>query len=336
MVRPRDILTLLLLMVVIQDAAGQQPQLRHSDRIRVAEVFHLADAIQEMVWEDWSSVPFVILLVTPGYEFLFRHPYPPDEFASLGFDEQLGSEVRVRPNSGQYPLNFLATFPAIRGVNTVVIGQPENTDKDSTLWVIVAMHEHFHQLQYTRPWYYDSVAALELDGGDDSGMWQLNYPFPYEDVNVAEAFARYVASLQDSLGLPGGSDDENFRRYRAARTALREQLGDSDYRYLSFQLWQEGIARYTEYQVAETAALHHEPLPEFMSLADFKSYAEAARVLKAMHAKEMSNLDIRTGKRTVFYPVGASEGLLLDKRNPAWKSRYFAEPFFVERYYDRN
>lgn len=319
--------------VALSHAQTEPPRLRDEDRIRIAEAFRLADSVQDSVWEGWSEVPFVLLLVTPEHEFLFRHPYPTEDFAPLGYDELLASEVHVRRNSGQYQLDFLATFPAIRGVNTVVIGQPENTNKNSTQWVIVSMHEHFHQLQYTRPWYYDGVAALDLAGGDSSGMWQLNYPFPYEDSAIGRAFERYKTALDAALAQSDGHEEERFEKYLLARREFRELLSDADYRYMSFQLWQEGIARYTEYQVAETAARRHRPLPSFTSLDDFEPYAAAAESLMAQHAEEMRTLDLAKWKRTVFYPLGASEGLLLDKRNPGWKARYFANPFHVERYH---
>jgi hypothetical protein len=39
--------------------------------------------------------------------------------------------------------------------------------------------------------------------------------------------------------------------------------------------------------------------------------------------KEMKDLDLTTWERVVFYPFGASEGLLLDKLNPNWRQKIF-------------
>ena len=313
-------------------AQVSEPALREHDRIRLAEVYHLADAVQNLIWPGWSEVPFVILLVTPQNEFLLRHPSPPEEFVSLGRDTLIGAEVFARPNSAQYGVNLLATFPAVGGVNTVVIGAPEDTDKNSTTWAIVALHEHFHQLQYTRPWYHAQVAALDLAGGDASGMWQLDYPFPYEDRDVARAFLDYKVALEDALAADG-KDARRLAELVAARSALQQMISAADYRYLSFQLWQEGIARYTEYAVARAAAEGYEPLPAFQSLADYVPYAAAAESLAATYEQEMREVDLVSWRRVVFYPVGATEGMLLDRLNPGWKSRYFDEPFFLERYY---
>ncbi len=51
----------------------------------------------------------------------------------------------------------------------------------------------FHQWQYSRPDYYPRVEALGLDGGDSTGRWMLDYPFPYDHPPV-QAAARKLAS----------------------------------------------------------------------------------------------------------------------------------------------
>ena len=44
----------------------------------------------------------------------------------------------------QFPTAIQATFPAVNGINTIVIGEPEQTSqKTSTRWVVTALHEHF-------------------------------------------------------------------------------------------------------------------------------------------------------------------------------------------------
>jgi hypothetical protein len=303
--------------------------------VRIAEAFHLAAAVQDSIWAGWGEVPFVVLLVTPADEFLVGHPYPLDDFTPLGHDSLLGTHVHHRPSSGSYPTSFLATFPAVRGVNTVVIGQPEHTGKSSTYWVITALHEHFHQLQYTRAGYYDRVAGLDLAGGDETGMWQINYPFPYDDPAVAELFMAYKTSLEAALAGAAGDDAESLlAEYLDARDRLREGLGEADYRYLSFQLWQEGVARYTEYAVAEAAGEGYQALPAFAALDDYVPYAQALDTLRQGLANEMANLDLAAWERVVFYPVGAMEALLLDAAAPGWRRRYHDEPFFLERYRD--
>jgi hypothetical protein len=57
------------------------------------------------------------------------------------------------------------------------------------------MHEHSHQLQNAQAGYSQAVAALGLSHGDQTGMWMLNYPFPYTNAGVVRTFAE----LRDQL-----------------------------------------------------------------------------------------------------------------------------------------
>lgn len=325
---------LLLAFALVPAAAAQQPSLREADHVRLAEAFHLADGIRDDIWPGWSEVPFAVLLVTPEHEFLVRHPRPSDDFALVTeYDSLLHSAVYVRDR--QFSPRLLATFPAVGGLSTVVVGQPEQTGKSSTLWVITLLHEHFHQLQNAQPDYFDAVAALDLSGGDETGMWMLSFPFPYASVAVAARFTEYRDALQRALSAARGPEEaEHVGDYLAARAALRDALGEADYRYLSFQLWQEGVARYTEYRVAEAAAEQHEPLPSFRALDDFIPYSAAADSLRRALAEELVALDLASQKRVAFYSAGAAEALLLDAVRPGWQRRYLREKFYLERYHE--
>ncbi len=157
-------------------AQDRFPSIPATDRIRLAEAFRLADEIGNDVWPNWRRAPFAVLLVTPEYEFLIRHPKPSNDFAKLPYDPVLKSDVYYRKR--KFPTSFLATFPAVRGsmISTIVVGEAENTwVKTSTPWVITLLHEHFHQLQDSHPNFYADVGALNpaLGRGRQSicGIW---------------------------------------------------------------------------------------------------------------------------------------------------------------------
>ncbi len=328
---------ILVVAVSLAAAAAQGQTLREADRVRLAEAFRLAEQVQDSIWTSWSAAPFAVLLLTPEHEFLLRHPRPSDDFTLVGYDSLLGCEVLARATTGRFSPEFLATFPAVGGVPTVVIGTPERTRKSSTLWVITLLHEHFHQLQYSQPDYYEAVAALDLAGGDESGMWMLNYPFPYDSTSVRERHATYAAALQRALQSAHGPEGgDHLAGFLAARRDLRGALTEAQYRYLSFQLWQEGVARYTEYRVAELAAERRAPLSAFQKLPDHLTYAQAADTLRRALEEEMRTLDLAAWERVAFYPTGAAEALLLDAVAPGWRRRYFQEKFYLERYFEKN
>ena len=325
-----------VLLIAVSDALSQDiPVLRRVDRVRLAEAFRLSDKLGDDLWPGWSKAPFAVLLVARHTEFLIRHPRPSEDFKSLGYDEQLKSEVYFRDR--KFQPNLLATFPAVGGVSTIVIGQAENTaSKTSTPWVITLLHEHFHQLQDSQPNFYKDTEALNLARGDQTGMWMLNFPFPYATPEVSQQFSVVARALVEAMeAKPQALFASKLATYLEAREALKKMLSVDDYKYMSFQLWKEGMARYTEYRVAQWAASKFEPSREFKALQDFTTFAAAADQVREGIVRELSTLKLPEHKRVAFYPLGAGEGLLLDRANPNWRSRYFAEKFDNAVYFKR-
>ena len=183
--------------------SAQTPKINPTDRTRLIETFRLADRLGDRIWPGWSSAPFAVLLVTPEYEFLIRHPAPSPDFTNLGHDRELGSDVSLSPtHDGAWSPCHVS---AIRGsmVSTIVVGQAENTlAKTSTPWVITLLHEHFHQFQDSQPNFYPDVNALNLARGDQTGMWMLSYPFPYERAEVQMQFAKMSELLAAAARKP--------------------------------------------------------------------------------------------------------------------------------------
>ncbi len=312
---------------------SSQPKLRKEDQIRIGEARRIAESLGENVWPGWKRAPFSLILVTQEYEYLMFHENPSDDFKRLSYDPVLGTQISVRPR--QYQTNLLATFPAVGGVPTIVIGQPENTAANSSLrWVIVVLHEHFHQLQNSDPTYYDEVANLKLSKGDETGMWMLNYPFPYSNAEVNKAFYDLSIALLTAIksrGLPSFNADVN--RYLTARRQFKNLLTDDDYRYFSFQVWQEGVARYTELRMSELIRERYSPTSAFQGLDDMRSLASEVEAQRAQIMKGLARVSLQRNQRSAFYTFGAGEALLIDTYAPSWKNRYLREKFYMERYY---
>jgi hypothetical protein len=318
---------LCLLGVAAIPAAGRAQtafQLRPHDRLRLAEARRLADQVGERVWRGWGRTAFQVLLVSDSAEFLLGHPRPAADFALLGYDAALKSEVWTRVR--QFPPTLLATFP-VGGVPTVVIGSPERTRKSSTAWVLTLLHEHFHQWQYSLPDYYTGVARLNLARGDTTGQWMLDYPFPYDSVPVQQAMRSLASALVRSLDAPPAGRRAAPNDVIGARDALRSRVHAADYRYFEFQLWQEGVARFIEYSAARAAAEAPEPSAEFRSLPDYQPYGGAADSVRRSLRRELEHLDLARQRRVAFYPLGAAMALLLDETSADWKRAYARRPF---------
>lgn len=332
----RKLPLLLLVFLLFQNAMAQsKPTLSETDRIRLAEAFRLGDAVGNKIWKDWSQAPFAVLLITAETEFLVRHPKPSEDFALIGYDSMLKSNVYFRKRV--FETNLLATFPAVGGVSTIVVGQAENTAaKTSTPWVVTLLHEHFHQLQDSRPGMNAEVEALNLAGDDKTGMWMLNYPFPYESIEIAAQVSTMSKLLAEAIEAEKSDFATRLGAYLQARQQLHTMLTANDYKYMSFQLWKEGIARYTEYHVAKLAARSYTPSKQFRSLKDYSQFKDTADSLWKKSVGALRALPLANYKRVAFYSLGAGEGLLLDHANPNWRRRYFANKFFLEKYFSRN
>ncbi|MEO6526504.1 MAG: hypothetical protein ABIP93_07760 [Gemmatimonadaceae bacterium] len=310
-------------------ASATTPALATDDRVRLAETFRLGAELGDQLWPEWTSAPFAVLLITPEREFLLRHPRPSADFARVGYDSLLGTEVYSRARV--LAPTFLATFPAVSGVPTIVVGQPGATRKTSTAWVLTLLHEHFHQLQMSRPDYYGGVAALGLSRGDQTGMWMLDFPFPYDSSAVTARFGDLTRALRAALdSTSGNARDLKWRAVADARATLRAVIGADDEKYLAFQMWQEGVARYTELHVARWAAERFAPSAAFRALPDFTSYASAAATLDASIRSELRESDLVRSRRVLFYPVGAGTALLLDRVAPDWRARYFNRGYSLD------
>jgi hypothetical protein len=323
-----------ILVTILQLTCSVQgqglPKMRTQDKVRIREAITISNKYGNEIWQGINEPPFVVLLVTDSFEFLINHPYPSSDFKISEEDEILNAKILYRQRT--YSKTFLATFPAVGGVNCIVVGTPENTGKSSTDWIITLLHEHFHQFQYTQKDHYASVAGLDLANGDETGMWQLNYRLPYDSLPISSQYSKYTRALSNAVS---GIDNKDFRELLTQYTDERKKLiglfKPSDYKYFSFQLWQEGIARYTEYKFLEVLN-DYTPSIEAAGLPDFIPFNKFREQFLKLHLGSVTALKFEKEKRICFYDVGLVEGILLDKLNPRWRSQYFASRFFLEKY----
>lgn len=324
-----------LTIVPLVAHAESPPTLSATDRIRLAETAGLAEAIGDKLWDGWQKAPFAILLIAADHEFLVRHSKPSEDFSKLGKDSILDQDIWYRKR--KFSPNLLATFPAVGGVPTIVVGQAEKTmSKTSTRWVVTLLHEHFHQLQNAQPRYFAEVDALGLAKGDTTGMWMLNYDFPYTKPEVKDQYGTMSKALADTLkSRAKDSFSKNVKEYLEAKKKFRSLLSADDYKYFAFQCWQEGIARYTEYHVANWASNEYKPSKQFVELKDFTSFTDEAKNIVVGIESELTELKLDKAKRTVFYAMGAAEGLVLDAANPDWRKRYFEERFSLDKHFKK-
>lgn len=263
----------------------------------------------DALWPGYGDAPFGFLIVASDREYLLCQPRQPAGFADAGTDAATGCAIGFRPRT-PLPDSLLAAMPLFGPPATIVMGTPETTGLARGAWIRSILHEHFHQLQFSQPGYYARVGALDL-AGNDPASWQINYPFPYASATAGAAYSKASRALGAALDARGTPQFEAaFDAYLAARAAFAASVPARDWRYFDFQLWQEGVARWTEVRLG----LEY---PQ----ADVR---EAARDLAQRTLQQLRAPDLAALKRTAVYPLGAGEAMLMDACGSNWRHGYFA------------
>ncbi|MEK7669995.1 MAG: hypothetical protein AAB330_02015, partial [Bacteroidota bacterium] len=182
------------------------------------------------------------------------------------------------------------------------------------------------------PDYYDAVHRLDLSDGDKTGMWMLNYPFPYSASAVVLQYRNYTRALSETLArINSDSLQPTVLRYIAERNKFQQLLKPAEYRYFSFQIWQEGIARYTEFKFLDLLD-KYEPSKEVSSLQDYVPFEKYRETFYQQQVGRITQWDLSSRRRDCFYALGFGEGLVLDKQNPQWREKYLTDKFYIEQY----
>ncbi|MEO8662461.1 MAG: hypothetical protein ABI693_28630 [Bryobacteraceae bacterium] len=288
------------------------PPLPAADAALIVESYRIWRAVAERVWTGWSEFQPPIVYITAEYEYAIGFPRP-----LTGFEAQsslAGSSVQARPRT--LPPTLGASFP-FEGTPAALLGTPAALESTPERWVFTAAHEMFHVYQANHG-SYQKIATLKIAPVDDSS-WQLNYPFPYPDLAV-----RNLVHLQGYLCyLAAKSTSSEDRTYHLsteveatasyAAYLAKSPEGEKAYHYSQFQEWNEGVAAYAEYRVAEEVSR----LPGFERYRQVWEETYRDKPYLAKHAGRASQ------GRSMFYHLGLAKALALDKANPRWKERYF-------------
>jgi hypothetical protein len=267
----------------------------------------IVDRNGDRLWQGYGTAPLGFLLVTPEKEVLLCDERIPEGFTAAGFDTTLNCTQSVGPTSWRQS-SFLAAMPIFGPPSVIVMGSPQTTGKPFADWTLTIFHEHFHQWQAEIADYYQRVDELDLSGGDETGMWMLNYPFPYNDGAANAAYRKAAKALLDAIKSDRRSFESKSTTYLNARREFAKTVSPKDWRYFEFQLWQEGVARWTEIEVGMASGR-----------TILKS---AAKALKIKTLQQLNDNNLSETGREIVYSYGAAEAILLQRLNPQWRSCY--------------
>ena len=294
------------MMSLAAAAPAPEPGVEIGPALAQARAF--AAGTGEALWPGYGAAPFGFLLLEPDREILLCRPDPPSGFEPDGTDPATGCP-RLRRGRTELPAGLLAALPMFGPPAVIVMGTPATTGRARAAWLRTILHEHFHQWQWSLPDNQKRVAALDLAGADRSGMWMLNFPFPYESAPAGAAYAAASNALADALekrGRPGFA--AAFDSYLAARRRFAASVSAREWRYLDFELWQEGVARWSEIQLGKA----------YPDLA----VRDAAAALEKATLASLRKPDLKAQRRELAYPFGAGEAMLMSACGPQWRRAY--------------
>lgn len=277
----------------------------------LAQLRDFARGQGEKIWPGYGMAPFGFLLIGSTQETLLCRDDVPDGFVAAGRDAATGCTRYTRPRSG-LPDTLLAAMPLFGPPTTIVMGTPRTTGRSAADWLRTILHEHFHQWQMNLPDYFARSEALDLKRDAADSTWMLDYPFPYEAKSPRRAYARASRALADALaarGTPRLADA--FARFIRARMDFAARVSARDWRYLEYEQWFEGAARWTEIALGKI-------YPD-------AAVRDAAATLERRTLEQLRTPDMARQRRELVYPFGAGEFLLLDACDTDWRSRYTAQ-----------
>lgn len=299
--------------------AGAEPS--RDELALIVEARELLHRYGDTLWPGLSAAPDTLLLIQGEAEYLLCHEGPAEGFAAIGNEPQTGCDLRRRDRV--LPPQLLASFPLVDGEPTVVVGTPEATGFDPDSWMLTLLHEHVHQWHFAEPGLNEATTALDLDGGDQTGQWMLDFPFPYEEEAVASAAGEMAARALAIIGSDGDVAPDAFEGFLAARATFLAAAGERNARYYQFQVWREGVARWTEMALARAAA------------TDDARYAQLAAGQLERMRRGLTDFDLVRDRRVSFYALGSAEAEILERAWPSWRAAYLDRPYDMTALFDR-
>jgi hypothetical protein len=299
-------------------------RLAAADIALIGELYRLVETLGAAAWPGFERTDSPVLYIRGERQFAVGFPAPLEGYEPVPEMTVAGRAVQVAPRT--LPAGLAASFP-VQGVHAAVLGTPAVLELSPPQWVLKAAHEMFHVFQYRHDW-IDKVASLEI-GPRDQADWQLNFPFPYKDADVASLMHLVSYPTWLAIEAPTAADAVYNAGVAAEARAvlqgvLRSKTGDEKaWRYLLFQEATEGVAKYVERRMAAAAAAGGEPAAAFSALPGCVPYGTvwaddyAGQTFLVKHAGRVAK------SRTEFYHLGLGKCLLLDRLDPAWKARYF-------------
>ena len=362
----------LLLVVVLAISNMRLPQaspvvetLSEADKIRLAEMFHLRQAIGDKVWPGWGRADIPAIAYNESYTFLVGYPEPPAGWVKVPQGSQRGGPWELVPGDifiGQpYYRQPLPDSDITPEAFTVLVGERWVSSLQTFDWTKISLVQTIRQdlPSFAQPIFPYRLFVGQILGGNDKyillsaheafhayqGMkaseklaaaentnLQFESQYPWDDVSMQADWQTELDLLAEALRSTDQTQTvELVRRFLNVRATRRDfaNLVPELVAYEQQREWLEGLAHYAELEIWRQAyAGDYTPLPKTVSLPDFDNYSgfETRWSQELDQMRRMAN-DEGDGR---FYYSGMAQAFLLDHLMPDWKLKAFEDGVWLD------
>lgn len=296
-------------------------ELTKRNAILIKEAFNFQFNYGSSIWNGWNKQSYPLLFKTSKIDYLLNHPDPPKEFKEKYYDGTLKAEVFYKENIDTN--EYQAAYP-INGIWAIVISEPSE-NYNAGLWLLKFAHESFHIFQFVK----SEEKIINPFTNQYANYNELNFPFDYDNELVKsamriEAELVFKSSTVDSISNSESRITQNLFSYH--QKILKKIINNENcYKYKQWIEWNEGVARYTE---RELAKLIKDKTLTTLSSEFLKTYpnVDFNEVWEENYNHSLNPIRfIGEGVkgRVSFYYSGMGKAYYLDKINKDWKEYYF-------------
>jgi len=339
--------------------------LSKADKIRLAEMYHLRQAVGDQVWPGWGQADIPSIAYNESYAFLIGYPDPPDGWVKVPQGIQRGGSWEVVSNDvfydqpyyrqslpdpdvtpegftvlvGKRWVSSLQTYDAARASLIKTIRQdlppfarpifPYRLFIDQ---LVGSSDKYITLIAHESFHAYQGMIAPEKLGTSENINREFDGQYPWDDKSLQADWQTELDLLAEALRTSDSDQTlELAHRFIEVRAARRDsaKLAPELIAYEQQREWLEGLARYAELEIWRQAQTgNYTPLSETASLGDFDNYTGfGTRWSQEIDQMRRMANDEGDGR---FYYSGMAQAFLLDRLRPDWKSKAFDEDIWLE------
>lgn len=164
---------------------------------------------------------------------------------------------------------------------------------DTPTGYVMIFHEfvHCHQSETVEQELRDALPLAQMAMEANDFMWEINYPFPYDNPEFENRYAGFMDALDR------GMSSEALQ----IREELREILSDTEFQYMVWQEWKEGFALYVENKLRDLAGLNENMVGRNIPFGRTAFYAGGSRYIRLLTRENQALLnDLRLLFHTLY------------------------------------